>query len=94
MREFWLNVYKPEPGVDMVGAQHSSVIEANENACRNRVARLHVRLKPDGAPRRYASEANRRAWEKFPNAAKVYKAVGGHMCVEEDGAWWVKRFEG
>lgn len=33
--------------------------------------RIHVRLKPEGAPKRYASEANRQAWERDPKRAAV-----------------------
>lgn len=39
--------------------------------------RIHVRLKPEGAPKRYASEANRRAWERRPGFCVGYVAMGG-----------------
>lgn len=63
MREYWANVYAPEPGVDSVGAPYPDAAHADENACRNRYARIHVRLKPEGAPKRYRDDVQRWAWE-------------------------------
>lgn len=33
--------------------------------------RLHIRLKPEGAPRRYASEHDRRNWETYPEEMRT-----------------------
>jgi hypothetical protein len=81
MREWWANVYPPRSGVITARAvDRGEAIAWAAEAVSNRnmppVCRIHVRLKPEGAPRRYASEANRLAWEADPVAAKEFADKG------------------
>jgi hypothetical protein len=76
MREWWANVYADGP-VHWLGQQRATLQDLHEGAtemakcgCPARY-RLHVRMKPEGAPKRYASEANRRAWETQPDKCRV-----------------------
>lgn len=85
--EFWANVMVCE-GLD--GRLYSGfgrecdsadLAEAflNNNRNANRF-RIHVRLKPEGAPRRYASQADRCAWEIDPAAMRrLADTVAWHM---------------
>lgn len=63
MREFWANVYGP-PGWPTVSVvPHATREEAAKYGEGVRSGCVHVRLKPEGAPKRYASRDNQRAWE-------------------------------
>jgi len=85
MREWWANVYVythvDNGKIADVGLPRPSWDEAEEMSRgampvpHNRF-RIHVRLKPEGAPRRYAGEANRRAWERDPATAKEFTDRG------------------
>jgi len=69
MREYWVNVYV---GGDM-GAAFPDRKDAEWFIRKGGfpvVYRIHVRLKPEGAPKRYAGEANRMAWERQPEACR------------------------
>jgi len=80
MREWWANVY--EPGCYMTDrgthiARHKTrdmAIEGCTLGSGERTpglrGRIHVRLKPEGAPRRYASPENRAAWEQDAKACR------------------------
>lgn len=70
LREYWANVYVTD------GAAHIGALFRTRSYCdyigtrspiRERmVARIRVRLKPEGAPARYSSEHDRRNWEQYP----------------------------
>jgi len=65
MREYWVNVYA---GGDM-GAAFPDRKDAEWFIRKGGfpvVYRIHVRLKPEGAPKRYASERERQLWEGLP----------------------------
>ena len=76
MREWWANVYAHENGVAYPGTacqtrRGCEVCAGEHGGFPNQgYARIHVRLKPEGAPKRYASEANRRAWETRPEECR------------------------
>jgi hypothetical protein len=72
MRECWFNVYGRERnGAPFTGAiPFRSRSEAWMHAQSGVAFRIHVRLKPEGAPRRYASESERRGWEIDPTGAR------------------------
>lgn len=69
MREWWANVYASAycEGVSVTGVRYAhranSVQRARQNPSRP-FCRIHVRLKPEGAPRRYADDVERYAWER------------------------------
>jgi hypothetical protein len=74
MREFWANVYGDEVGTPRTSRRAAAAIaDLGHLTCR-----VHVRLKPKGAPRRYANAEHRRAWEtKFwPDIMAYQKSVG------------------
>ena len=78
MREWWANVYPGRYGQEpytRLGEKGVSRGEAEQARALGRPAfRIHVRLKPEGAPRRYASAANRRAWEIDPDECRARMA--------------------
>lgn len=76
MREWWANVYPPTLGAASTGNRYEAPAFADALACRDRYARIHVRLKPEGAPKRYANENNRRAWEKHEDWCRDHVARG------------------
>jgi hypothetical protein len=74
-RECWFNVYPQVHGARRVGLPHWTEASADKSLngrratafCLNAPAfRIHVRLKPEGAPKRYASEDERFWWEHQP----------------------------
>lgn len=105
MREWFQNVYGIKVGgVPYLGTPSDCRQKANFSATNMQnptaghltragvVCRLRVRLKPEGAPRRYASEANRRAWEERPRQAKALAEVGMQACLEDDGLIYDPRY--
>lgn len=66
-QEYWANVYR-EGGESWCGNLHLEKRFAEEvrGPSKDAVLVVHIRLKPEGAPRRYASEHDRRNWETFP----------------------------
>jgi len=75
-REGWANVYVYTyvGGVKFcdVGSfqdRETSVAWADDAPDRNRF-RVHVKLKPEDAPKRYRDERNRRAWEVDPEECR------------------------
>jgi len=71
MREWWANVYFMQGGAVVSASRHGTRDQARRNSFEARVACVHVRLKPEGAPRRYADALDRWIWE---NGATV---IGG-----------------
>lgn len=68
MREWWANVYLSMFDMDrtLVGdgyPDRDGSIGRAASASTRPICRIHVRLKPEGAPKRYASRDNQRAWE-------------------------------
>lgn len=65
MREWWANVYPPDTPGDPGLAIQWPTREGARKACGSMrvLCRIHVRLKPEGAPRRYASAREREMWE-------------------------------
>jgi len=67
MTECWRNVYDSGDGAAVVGCiSFDTRAEAERNAGFCLAFRIHVRLKPEGAPKRYASARERRLWEELP----------------------------
>lgn len=68
MQEWWQNVYDLKGGRRLKGERHEtrSSAAAHYGGVHRLVYRIHVRLKPEGAPRRYASERDRQKWEANP----------------------------
>lgn len=67
MRECWANVYAINGAAVTGGKYRTRGVAMGVSYLGNKpFARLHVRLKPEGAPRRYASEHDRRNWETYP----------------------------
>lgn len=65
MREWWANVYQPDSSY--FGHRRETLREAKAMQAPGAICRIHVRLKPEGAPRRYASEVERANWESAPD---------------------------
>ena len=91
MREWWANVYVRD-GKTSVGTSawfmHADRETADEQGAwiggglsPDIAFRIHVRLKPEGAPKRYASEANRRAWERNSEWCRGWVKEGIHPEV-------------
>jgi hypothetical protein len=97
MCEYWANVYPHSRKGIIVGVARDSVFDClgavfSEDCKRADVSalyRVHVKLKPEGAPKRYACEANRLAWELLPNAAAMYAESGYAMVAFPDGSMGV-----
>lgn len=75
MRECWANVYS-EDGISWLGMAHetpesAASIREPPHAVTGVVAVAHVKLKPEGAPRRYASEKDRWNWETYPEEMRT-----------------------
>lgn len=66
MREWWANVYPHVEGPVKIGGKFSSQIKCESYQADFAAFRIHVRLKPEGAPKRYASEAERYCWNTWP----------------------------
>lgn len=71
MRECWVNVYRSKYGehgyrVGQVWHSKASADRPIKHSNGSAIFRLHIRLKPEGAPRRYSSERNRQQWETMP----------------------------
>lgn len=70
-REWWANVYAKEDGTLFAGFPATSRSDSTYFCMTERAKfRIHVRLKPEGAPKRYASADERWSWEAFPNHAR------------------------
>lgn len=66
-RECWINVYPTGEDGSYLGRYFgTSSYAATIGRRAGAIYRLHIRLKPEGAPRRYASEHDRRNWETYP----------------------------
>jgi len=65
MREWFQNVYQgDESGSQKLGLTvFETRQEARKFTASAAVFRIHVRLKPEGAPRRYRDDYQRQAWE-------------------------------
>lgn len=70
MREYWANVYSNIFGATVIVGfeaetlRESQVMNGEHGGIPNgAVFRIHVRLKPEGAPERYLDDAQRWAWE-------------------------------
>jgi hypothetical protein len=75
VREWWANVYRDDAEA-VVGLEWPT-----RNRCVVEIAsgakfRIHVRLKPEGAPKRYRDAANRRAWELYGDLARLTVSRG------------------
>lgn len=71
--EYWANVYI-EDAIAEIGGVH----DCREDCVGLAVPpagdrfRIHVRLKPEGAPKRYADEQDRYFWERAPNLMRMF----------------------
>lgn len=67
LREWWVNMHYSDNGrISYAGGHCVSREQAAKNSSAKIRCRIHVRLKPEGAPKRYASRIEQRAWERFP----------------------------
>jgi hypothetical protein len=70
MREWWSNVYNdncwdgPNGVAYVLDKSHPTREAADRFSSIDRIGCVHVRLKPEGAPRRYADDIERYAWER------------------------------
>lgn len=78
LREWWANLYMRPWGDCVTSLKSHATQEAAMNAAIGTpvVGRVHVRLKPEGAPKRYASNWNRNAWEQAPHICRRLVAEG------------------
>jgi len=74
-REWWSNVYVGHRG-PYGGAMHPTRASAAGDAGGDCVGRIHVRLKPEGAPRRYATAMDRLMWERDPVGMRQFHPTG------------------
>jgi hypothetical protein len=68
LREWWANLYMRPWGDCVTSLKSHATQEAAMNAAIGTpvVGRVHVRLKPEGAPKRYLNSAERMLWEQAP----------------------------
>lgn len=70
MREGWANAYVTDYGpvcgkfVDLGGYTSKANAEAWARLSRPPAFLVHAKLKPEGAPKRYADDVERYAWER------------------------------
>lgn len=74
--EYWANVYPHVADPVKIGGKFKSRLRCEAFRGDFAAFRIHVRLKPEGAPRRYANENNRRAWEKHEDWCRDHVARG------------------
>jgi len=74
MREWWQNAYPSE--TYGFGGRYPTPERCASWATPRAFARIHVRLKPEGAPKRYASDGERAAWERDPDNARALAKQG------------------
>lgn len=70
MIECWANVYQADQAA-WAGIAHPDREAAEYFRGCDCVAVVHIRLKPEGAPRRYASDKDRQNWEEFPEEMRT-----------------------
>lgn len=94
MREWWANVYARDGKQDRHKFQHADRQEAEWGANMGNGdrspylnSRIHVRLKPEGAPRRYASERERMWWESDPEAMREVSEKLADYMREARARW-------
>ena len=90
-REAWVNVYHYEETGALWSGSLSDKAQSDRWLAHYRhspastpLYRIHVRLKPEGAPRRYATEGERLVWQDDPDWARGVirsrsKEVAGQM---------------
>jgi hypothetical protein len=75
MREGWAAVYRDRiTGHPIVGSwwpTRGGSVRADAGFPPRAVCRVHVKLKPEGAPKRYSDAAERWAWETYPHAMRA-----------------------
>lgn len=83
VREFWVPVYVlPRHGNRAKYCAVSGHISKDRDAAMECTApyaerfMVHVRLKPEGAPRRYTDKANRCAWEQHTKHSRECVMIG------------------
>ena len=84
-REYWQNVYPHERVGHWTGRDWPSAARAQQAANtdpQRPLYRIHVRLKPEGAPRRYASEGERLVWQDDPDWARGVIRSRSHEVAE------------
>lgn len=73
MREWWANVYQRGSGrYEASAAKFACRGRAEIGACWDIRSRIHVRLKPEGAPRRYASDTEEWLWSTVPERMRDF----------------------
>jgi hypothetical protein len=82
-REWWSNVYGPFPTCGIV--PHRSRKEADDIAQKHRIGCVHVRLKPEGAPKRYINAENKAAWERDAHTSRQLLAMGRALFFSPGG---------
>lgn len=82
MVEWWQNVYGEKFWQTASSNRHASRDDAETGSLRNLLKfRIHVRLKPEGAPKRYASERDRMLWETDPDWCRKMASAFPYMQV-------------
>lgn len=76
LREYWQNVYADGVGSQCFGTRWPDKRSASIDRTGGESFRIHVRLKPEGAPRRYADWHDRFWWETDPFYARK-RYIGG-----------------
>ena len=86
MREWWANVYEGGAHYENMGRDYERREDAaeydREPVPYRPLYRIHVRLKPEGAPRRYANEGERRVWQHDPDWARGVTRTHSHEVAE------------
>lgn len=81
--EYYANVYRDDDEA-VVGLRWATRRDCQFEASSDAAFRIHVRLKPEGAPKRYACAAHRMAWERDPDRCRFLDAQD-HMLFIEPG---------
>lgn len=72
VKEWWANVYPHVDAHIRFGGKFSRRAECERFTGEHAAFRIHVRLKPEGAPARYADAEHRRKWEAHPGIMQMH----------------------
>lgn len=89
LREWWTNIYDDGPGFCQCKTREGAIRVAGTAFLP--LYRIHVRLKSEGAPRRYLNADNRAAWEQDPGTCLSLKAAGYAGFLRRGVGFWAGR---
>jgi hypothetical protein len=98
MGGWWSNVYDdncwdgPAGVAYVLDKSHPSREAADRYQSAGRIGCVHVRLKPEGAPRRYVSEAEQDAWEIDPVWSRFHAEQGRSLRYSAGRGFYLVKY--